>query len=37
MFRRRTARLLWNVGGMLLALALAVVIVVIHLGLLHHH
>jgi hypothetical protein len=36
MSRSRTARLLWNIGGMLFALALAALIVVIHLGLIRH-
>lgn len=36
MSRSRTARLLWNIGGMLFALALAALIVAIRLGLLHH-
>lgn len=32
--RSRTAHLLWNAAGMLIALALAALIVAIHLGLL---
>ncbi len=37
MLRSRTARLLWNMAGMLIALALAALIVAIHLGLLSKH